>query len=268
MPTTVSLPFSTDDVSEVPLKAAPLASVLAQIRFPREETLALRSSADMIRKLLEKYPIIDEERAQVITIGPSGPVMSTGGDVLFRLAEKSRKWRVTIAADFVALETTQYTSRHDFCRRLAAVADAVTKVAEPAVFTRVGVRYTNRLKDEALDRLDELVRPELAGVGSMPAHGGGSVTQVVTDMLFQFPEEDSQVHARWGLLPPGVSLDPGIEPVPVRSWVLDIDSAIGAPEDFESKAVEIAADRCARRAYVFFRWAVTDDFLASHGGPT
>jgi uncharacterized protein (TIGR04255 family) len=265
--TTLHLPFGTPEVQEVPLSDPPLANVISQVRFPREEALSERRTVDIIRKSVKRYPLSTEARGGVIQIGPNGPAFSEAAETMWRLQDKERVWQVTIAPNFLAIETKRYTSRADFCERLGEIVEAVGAVATPLIFERVGVRYTNRLSVAELDDMADLLQPEVVGLAGMPAHGGGTLIHSVTDLQFGFPDS-GHVRARWARLPPNVSIDPNIEAVPEPSFLLDIDAAVDVPDDFTAERVMAAAALCAGRAYGFFRWAVTPEFLARHGAQT
>jgi len=86
----------------------------------------------------------------------------------------------------------------------------------------------------------------------------------VSDTLFQ--TEGAQVRTRWGSLPAGTTIDPGIEPAREPSFILDLDMFSTAPMPFDVVQVVTEAERFAERLYTIFRWAVTDRFLARYGG--
>ena len=73
--------------------------------------------------------------------------------------------------------------------------------------------------------------------------------------------------ARWGLLPPGGTVDPAaIEPIEEPSWILDLDTSSSEPSPFEPASILSDARAYAERTYCFFRWVVTVEFLRLFGG--
>jgi uncharacterized protein (TIGR04255 family) len=73
--------------------------------------------------------------------------------------------------------------------------------------------------------------------------------------------------ARWGQLPPNGTVDPAaIEPIPERSWILDLDMFSTKPSRFNEDVVVARATSFAERLYTFFRWFVNDEFLRRYRG--
>ncbi len=52
-------------------------------------------------------------------------------------------WTVSLARDFVALETNKYERWEDFRELLRLVINALFEIYEPAYLTRIGLRYKN-----------------------------------------------------------------------------------------------------------------------------
>ena len=210
-------PFSTPEPAEVPLPRAPLPLVVVQLRFP---VIAAFSKLDAIapvqEALSERYPILRPEQATSIVVGPQGIQVQAGEGKIWRFFDRSGQWRVSLATEFVALETRAYVDRRDFIARLRAVLEALPRSARPAVYERLGLRFVNRLKGADVEVLPALVQPELLGIGGSPiaARAVHSLTET------SFAIGDDGVNARWGLLPPGGTPDPAtIEAVPERRLV-------------------------------------------------
>jgi uncharacterized protein (TIGR04255 family) len=73
--------------------------------------------------------------------------------------------------------------------------------------------------------------------------------------------------ARWGKLPPGMTIDPNLAP-PIQedSWLIDLDVSKAGQFPFATKTVIETASLAAERVYTVFRWMVTDEFLRTYGG--
>jgi uncharacterized protein (TIGR04255 family) len=245
------------------MKDAPLVRVIAQLRFP--EILSIEQGnfvAPFQEAIRSKYPVLREEQTQGILLGP-GAVAPAKPQIAWRFADTNAHWRVSLTPDFLALETTRYVSRSDFFGRLKAVAQALNERLQPAQLDRVGVRYINRITGDAVDDIAKLVRPEVRGItGTIAAT---HADQAISASLFAV--KDDRVVARWGLLPPGATVDPAaIEPAMEKSWILDLDMFSEAPMPFVVDQVVEQAQRYAERIYTIFRWAVTDAFLVRYGG--
>ena len=107
------------------------------------------------------YPVLRQEQTQ----GAATPVQA---QTAWRFADVAGHWRVSLAPDFLALETTVYTSRSDFFERFRAVVSALDRHVEPKLNDRVGVRYIDRISGQAVDDIAQLVRPEVRGIAGTP----------------------------------------------------------------------------------------------------
>lgn len=263
----VDAPFG-QEVAEVPLPRAPLTFVVAQARFER---IASISNEEFIAGFQEAiravYPVMRREQQAGVLIGPDGRVVTADGGTVWRFDERPAAWEVALAPDAVAISTTRYTSRSDLINRLATVLEAAQRELRLRFCDRLGVRYVDRVTDDQLlDRLVELVKPEVIGAAGA-ALGDDAVEQLhcFSDTIYRLPD-GADLHARWGLLPAQATLDPAIAAADVRSWVLDIDAYTREQERFDPSALTNRAERLCARIYRFFRWAVGDEFLVAHGG--
>ena len=182
---------------------------------------------------------------------------------MWRFHDRDRKWRISLTADFVALETTSYTNRRDFLERLRSILEAVKTTVNPEEAFRLGVRYIDRITGPALRDISRLIRREVLGVSLCPI---GEVAETVLTQT-QFRAEEGLLQARWGLLPEDGTIDPGtLEPIHEPSWILDLDMSTSEPLDFSADILSNEAERFTERIYSVFRWMVTDDFLRFYGG--
>ncbi len=266
VPGSVTDPFGDEPVPEVPLPKTPLIKVLAQIRFPA--VLRIKQDdfiAPFQEALRARYPILRQEMETGFQLGPDG--MTPVSNRTWRFKDKEGAWQVSLASDFVALDTSAYTSRKDFIERIREVMTALDDLISLAVVDRIGIRYVDRLEGELLRNLSKNVRTEVLGLANLAAtlEEGVTVGHSVTDNRV-FLADDTQLVSRWGYLHPGVSYDPSVEASDNPSWILDMDMATTETTDFDLDGV---VDRCrlySDRLYRFFRWAVTDDLLIACEG--
>jgi uncharacterized protein (TIGR04255 family) len=248
----------------VHLPRAPLVRVLAQIRFPRIPELADESAAGQLRTTLRhRYPIMRPERAFGLIVTGDGVTAQQDEEHLWKLHDKEGNWSVTASTGFVALETTTYGSRDEFCERLDEVIAAIHQLFEPVVFDRLGVRYIDRLEGDHLDKLPKYVNNALLGLiteVNPPAQLLVTLTQA------QLQYGNIQLIAKWGLLPPGAVMDPSVPPTQSPSWILDLDVFGATGGDFDAIELGKRSREYADFAYRFFRWAVTDELLRAAGG--
>lgn len=258
-------PLIAKPPKEVPLKPAPLVRVIAQVRFPPILSIAERSFVGHFQEAIrEKYPILQPEQTQGLIFGPQG-LIQTEPQVIWRFADADGNWRVSLASDFISLETVAYSSRSDFLERLENVLLAVDKHIKPQIVERFGLRYINRLVSQEMKDISKLVRPEIAGI--LATELGENVHQTINESLFNLPEGQEQIIARWGLLPANATIDPAaVEPVTEPSWVLDLDMSLSTQRPFSVEGLVSEGQRFAERIYTVFRWVVNDDFLQQFGG--
>lgn len=258
-------PLIAQQPQEVPLKEAPLVRVIAQVRFPPilsiEQRLFVASFQEAIR---EQYPILQPEQTQGLVFSPQG-LMQTAPQTTWRFIDTEDNWRVSLAPDFMALETKAYSSRSDFLARLENLLTALNEHIKPKTIERFGIRYIDRLVGLASKDVSKLVRPEISGI--VAASFGTHLKQTINESLFDVPGGEDRMIARWGLVPEGATFDPdAIEPIPEPSWILDLDMSLSKQRDFSVAILVDEAQRFTERIYTFFRWAVTEEFLRHFGG--
>ena len=264
MSLTASDPFR-GPVTEVALPSAPLAKVLAQLRYPRPLDFDDSKSVEPVRRALAgRYPVGRETKANSIIIGPAGVSQQATSETNWILEDLDSSWRVTIADKFITIETNSYTSRDDFTSRLGEIIDILAETIKPPIYDRLGIRYINRLEGhDILQELPQLVQP-VALAGLAVPHEGIEVQHSLCDNIFI--DGNAHLQARWGWLPQGAMIDPTIPPPAVPYWTLDLDSFTGKGGPFEVIQLKESMQDLAERAHRFFRWIVTDEFLKRFGG--
>ncbi len=252
--------------AEVPLPHAPLERVIAQVRFPT--ILSIRNPekvATFQEKIRRTYPVLNQEQVRRVVLNADQPASDPKiqEDVVWRFSDRDRKWRISLATDFVALETTSYDNRQDFLTRLRSIVGAVETTMNPQEAFRLGVRYIDRITGPALRDISKFIRREVLGVSLSPI---GAAAQTVLTQT-QFRAEEGSLQARWGLLPANGTIDLGtLEPIDEPSWILDLDMSSTEPLDFSADILGNAAEKFAARVYSVFRWMVSADFLRFYGG--
>ncbi len=250
---------------EVPLPDTPLVRVIAQVRF--SPILSVQSTefiAPFQEAIRTTYPDLRQEHAQSVLLAPQGAAAGQK-QVAWRFTDLGGAWRVSLAPEFVALETTAYTSRGDFIGRMQTILGAVANHLNPPIVQRVGLRYIDRVTGDALGDITELIRPEMLGIVTTPLwqHAQHAISEALLDV----PDNGGQLRARWGHLPAGSTLDPNaIEPLDERSWVLDLDMSSLRQRPFATDQLIADLGRFAGRIYSMFRWSVTEEFLRWYGG--
>ena len=258
-------PLKGPPPSEVPLSEAPLIRVVAQVRFPPVLSVANGEFiAPFQEAIRDAYPTLRPDQSQRVVFGPGGPI-ETRTDTIWRFFDKSESWSVTLAPDFMALQTSDYESRDDFFQRLSIVLEALRAHIRTDKIDRLGVRYIDRMPVCNPADLTSLVRPEVTGVlGTALAE---SAEHALTENVFRLPEDHGKVRTRWGLLPPRSTVDPAaVEPIDEVSWLLDLDAFSEETVGFDVEDTVQRARMFAERIYSIFRWVVTEQFLLKFGG--
>lgn len=261
----VDIPDPADlaPVAEIPLPNAPLVRVITQVRFPLVVAVQQRDFIAPFQEAIRaEYPRLRQEQTQALLIGPAG-VSPGEQERVWRFSDLNGHWRVSLAPDFLALETTAYTTRTEFFARLRLVLEVLGNCVDPKVVDRLGVRYIDRITGQALWRIADLVRPEVRGLTGTIAEA--HLQHSLTESVFQL--EASRLLTRWGRLPAGATTDPSaIEPLNEPSWILDLDMFSVEAFSFSTNEVAAKGEEFASRIYTFFRWAVTSEFLQLYGG--
>jgi uncharacterized protein (TIGR04255 family) len=266
---TVDSPFSDQEVTEVPLRDAPLVRVLSQLRFPRLTAFAAggdQAANAFAIAMAADYPILDEQREMAVTITPEGVKQAPGSARVWKLRQGDETWQISFGDSFLAVDTSAYVSREDFRDRVVDAWQRFVEVVRPPFIERVGVRYINRIADtDTIENLRDLVRQDALGGLTVALEGGVTLNHSMHEALYHFDDRNG-LHARWGILPADAVLDPAVPPVPGASWVLDLDAFETGRNDVAPEHVASQVERLAERAYRYFRWVVTPTFLARFGG--
>jgi len=251
---------------EVLLARPPLARVIAQARFPEILAVEKRDFVARFQEALRTdYPVLREEKTQSIFFSRTAAGRAASAPhTAWRFCDRDESWRVSLASDFVALETDSYTSQADFMKRLAAVLRAAKDTLAPARVDRLGLRYIDRIVGQDFELIQTLVRPEVLGL--IATNTSENVVHTLAETLFKSDNPSCFVLMRTGMLPPNAVVDlTAIDPVPERSWILDLDAFGDQAPEFDVDWVVKQIDQYASRIYAIFRWVVTDQFLAHFG---
>ncbi|MDX8479860.1 TIGR04255 family protein [Mesorhizobium sp. VK24D] len=254
---------------EIPLPAAPLVTVMYQVRFPEIVSIQQKPFIAGFQELVrEDYPLLADERLKTVAFDQHVGTVAAADEVIWRFIDETATWRVTLTSTFLTLETRKYVSRADFIERLGKVVTALHRSLKPTHVTRMGMRYVDRVPLTEGFVFDGMLRTEMMAVSGTAI--GNSMVHSVSEILCSVQE--GQMLARWGMLPARGSHDPDVmPPIKEASWFLDLDTFAdhqSSPVRFEADLIRDAAFGLAARSYAFFRWAVTRKFLETFGGVT
>lgn len=248
----------------VQLKHPPLTAVVTQIRFGEIFSIQKKEFIAGFQETIRRtYPLTQEEQSLGVEIADGTP--SVKKMTAWKFADTAQTWRVTLASDFISLETKQYESRPDFRDRLAEVLKALQETIGPDVVTRTGVRYVNRIVPPQLDVLRDLLRDEI-GSFSTSLDIRQHIQHSLTEALCATAE--GKLLLRWGWMPEKASHDLGLmPPVEYKTWMLDIDSFSEhqPPAPFDAEKAADLVYLLASRVNTFLQWAAKDKFFEVYG---
>ncbi len=260
-------PFTGDSTTRIRLKAAPLALVLCQVRWPEMTSLQgdLKPAALELGAQLDDYPIYGEMREVGYTITPDG-IQPTAGGMIYQWQSIDARWHVSFARRFVSFFCTEYGDYDEFSTRLSAVITAIAGTIRVPLVERVGIRYVNQISDRRIvDDLDSYVRPEVLGYSALrPQSQEARLVGSANQARYEVGELALQV--RTGVIPRGETVDPSVKPLEVESWVMDLDASAEQVAPFDADSILAQAGRLSDVAYDYFKLVTTEGFVREFGG--
>ena len=259
-------PLSGPPPEEVLLHDAPLVKVIAQVRFPMLlEVKDEKKVSEFQNLIFDKYPFLEKGSVanQTIEFNSGRAQISAENVVIWRFNDAANVWKVSLAQEFITLETSIYTSRTDMLNRLTEIISATERVFNPRNVTRIGMRYIDQIKDGAYNQISHFLREDIVGVfGLVPPE---RLVNGVTEASFM--ADEGTLLMRCAHLAPNSSFDPTlVPPIQESSWVLDLDLFNMEKREYSCTDLIDEFNSFSRRIYAAFRWLVRDDFIKHYGG--
>ncbi|MDI4655518.1 TIGR04255 family protein [Xanthobacter autotrophicus] len=247
---------------EEPLANSPLVKVVVQARFSSVLKIDSKEGVAPLQEALRKhYPLLEQVASHElqIEVGSSAPSFRPIVSNVWRFSDANKYFIVSLTSDAITLETHNYPGRDLFMERWAQLLRWVEDIYAPGLVVRMGIRYLNRIDGEAVGNLPDWIAPNLIGV-ALPEFRE-HVRQAISEANLNV--EEGAMLLRWGILPPGVTIDPGLlEPAQTPSWLLDIDVYSSSQRSFDAEGLATIYKRMSERAYAAFRWVMTPSGLA------
>lgn len=228
----------------------PLLLVLTQIRFQPIYSLVTDAAIVGFQELLRShYPVLEKELTADIQLGTEAKISQQVP--VWRFSDQREwEWRVSLAVDFVSLETREYGDFSDFSRRLSQVLAALEQALHPSTSTRIGLRKVNELKHDSVEKSSDwssFIRTELLGIAALPDL---PVAPTLYFSNIHFAVEDSVLAVRHGISPD--------DPLAYR---LDLDHFTERTcEISPSSALVPLLQDFSNSMTSFFHWALDEDF--------
>lgn len=217
-----------------------LRFVVCELRFPTLPDLDTARPPPSFHKALRRdYP--HHAVAQTYGFGAGDPTQSRQHE--FRSLKG--EWIVTLRQDALVLQTTTYTSFGDFLAKLLPIISAAEPVIDAPFFTRVGLRYVNRVPLKADGTLEGLINGDLVGalnkgIYGHPTEHVGRVIGVTADGSYTFQH--------------GFKVDEDFMRKP--AYALDCDMS---KENVALHEVAALLPKLNQYAYNLFHWALGND---------
>jgi uncharacterized protein (TIGR04255 family) len=255
------MPLALPEADPTRLRKSPLEVVVAQIRYEHAPQAGEGRVAVAVHEALGgaqgPYPNVEQLPAQTVnftfTPGQAPQAEQASGPATWRFASKDAAWTVSLTPDFVALETTRYTTwADDFRVRLGAIVDAVAEFVRPVLSSRIGVRYVDRIAELDLRSpadWEAYVAAELLGPTRHPVLGPG-IRQAQQQLLLDV-DEDTGCALRHGFVAEGERLD----------YLMDFDVFRQAGRPFDPDEVKRTADTLNDYSLRLFHVCVTPALL-------
>ena len=174
-------------------------------------------------------------------------------------------WKVYLTQDSISLITTRYRTRNNFVERVRHIAESTKKHLAPDHGTQLGIRFVDRIEDEAVKKIDQYVNPSF--LGPVAALHAGTESMITRASLIPSESEAKGMIVHWGYCPPNQDFEfQEIEPYPDTCWVLDSDIQSEKYENFDPAQITHDTMVLTGRTYAFFRHVFNDKFLISCGG--
>ncbi len=144
--------FSTE--SRCRYQRNPLAEVICQLRFPEILSIETNLPAGFQEAIREEFPhycVRREAPAPKLSGSPGNlsleqPPQSNN----YQFVSADGAWRVNLTSKFLSLSCSRYSCWEEFARMLDKPLVALIQNYQPAMFTRVGLRYMNFISRRAL----------------------------------------------------------------------------------------------------------------------
>ena len=244
-------------------RKSPLRLVIGQIRFPLEPRFDDSSFISAFNDALRReYPGRSREHQLAFQISPKGMEQSPGA-VLWRFATRDRSWSVVLGESAVTLEARGYSSIDEFLERFTLVLEVTRDRLEVGERSRLGLRFTNELRDAEAVTLGDwarLLRPEFVGFAAAEVLDG-RIEHMIQEVRVERP--DGTLAIRHGLLT-GTTVEPQPNELPVGGpfYLIDLDYYDGGECELDIAGSVEQMRSYNDVMYRFFRWTLSEELVA------
>ena len=248
--------MSLPELDRTPLTAPPLLVMLCQVRYDAQDNLASGTTAQTLLKHVSPLGLgsmTQIHQQQVVLIaGPAAqqnaaesPPQPAG----WQFTDAGSATTLNVLTDQMTLETRVYLGWDDFFATWVSCLDALTAASKPAVSTRLGLRYVNRVTSRRVQNVIDFRTGDLVDPAFLGPLGGSELSEHVTATegraTLKFPDGTE------ALVQHGVVSDSA-----TPAFVLDIDCFLSTAAEFDKLALLESAATLNERALHIFQTVV------------
>ena len=248
-------------------KINPLEQVVCQIKFPpllkidHEIPYVLQEA---IRQVFPQFS--DQQSIQTSVSNVAGAfqmnvALGTGqipGPRNFAFTTEDGNTKISLARDFLAMETSRYTRWEEFKNFLDEPWSQVCSIYRPTYAARIGLRYINVIRRSLVNlgsaEWSELINPSVIGVLS-ESKLRESVTGIESVVNINLPDSKSAVRLACRT----------VEHVPSQEQCLMIDADFSVSARSEISDVNSQLEYFHLQSTNLFRWCITDKLHMAMG---
>jgi len=239
----------------------PLVEVICQLRFPTILRIREGHLSDFQEMIRKDYPDYSEQEPSVempphIPKGLAAAIEQMNvpippGLITHRFSTKDSKRFISLGDGFMALAETKYTKWESFKSEIVKAESALKKVYEPALYSRVGLRYRDIISRRNLGLTEvgwqDLLKPYIVAELS-DKDISGAISRIQTRVIINIPNiPNGQIVLRHGLIIPNGSDE--------ECYLIDADFFVERKEGIDEPFGVL--DEFNRMAGRLFRWTIT-----------
>lgn len=196
----------------VQYKNPPLVLTVFQIKFSPIWSIGSMSDIGRFQQFVsEDFPLSEKlDGVQLdFQVGPAGgSVNQSEMPKAWQFYDAEDEWKLTLQVDSLTIETRRYDRFEDLIGRINRAITALLTVYKPGSLFRVGLRYVNEIREEALGAISlmKAINPTLLGPLADPSFQS-SLSQSTTDFV-DIDELGRGLNMRFGRISDGTTVQP------------------------------------------------------------
>lgn len=237
------------DVDRLELVDSPLELVVCQLRYPMVLALAGGQPPEAFgRRVQGSYPAASKKQTTSVEIIGESTVQKSSITWVFE--DQDSQWTVSLASNFVALETKRYVRFADFLERFEQVLQTTREIYDVQIMERLGLRY--------VDHLSRNLQPQL------PESWADQINHaIIPARLMRLDREAQTASAEtrfslgdFFLAIRSLFVEKGFPGVTVDELILDFDCYAEKRRNLDG--IQALLQRFRSESYKAFRWAMGD----------